>query len=251
MKKTIKVGQSSFQSLIDEITCSKYEDVIQLIPDKSIDLVVSDPPYQFISKNMFMKFENKKHLDKIRDAWGSQYNPIPYLNECKRILKKFNGYFFTNKTLLKTYIQFAEDNNYKFDILIWHKPNPLPLHSHMYCIDKEYIVYIHETGAAFNSKLGYDKYHTVFRHPIGGKGVRMTDHPTEKPLFIIKNLIEVSSNPGDVIFDGYAGSGTIAVACALLDRHYICVEMEQKWIDVSENRVTHLNEEKFKNAKKN
>lgn len=55
------------------------------------------------------------------------FEPTELLELCKKVCKKFNGYFFTNKNLLKTYIQRADKNKYKRDILLWLKPNPVPI----------------------------------------------------------------------------------------------------------------------------
>lgn len=206
--------------------------------DNSIDLVVTDPPYEFVSKKVtgggFMIPEYKAHLHKISDTFGMTYDPAWYLAECKRVLKKFNGYFWTNKTLLKDYINFAEDNKYKWDILNWIKPNAIPINNGHYLIDKEYLVYIKEGGATFNSDLGYQTYFTAKSFPIGSK---RTAHPTEKPLQMHLDIIRVSSNEGDTIFDGYSGSGTTPFACSLTKRNYVCVEQDLHWVDYSRNLI--------------
>lgn len=226
------------EQFINQIIQGDCHETMLWLPDHSVDLVVTDPPYEFISKNPegggFMNKENKLHLQKINKSFGMTYDPKGYLNECKRILKKFNGYFWTNKSLLTQYIKFAEDNKYKWDILIWAKPNPVPINNGHYLIDKEFVVYIKEPNATFNSKLGYPKYFTVKTHPIGTK---ITEHPTEKPLGFHEDMIGISSNPGDVVFDGYAGSGTTLVAAKNLLRQYIGIEINPDFIAMAEKRL--------------
>src|SRR6056297_323501 len=104
---------------------------LKKIDDNSIDLVVSDPPYEFISKSPkgggFMKKNNKKHLISIEKSFGLSFSPIVFLNEMKRILKYMNLYVFTNKNLLFDYLNFIKQNNYYFDILLWLKNNPVPI----------------------------------------------------------------------------------------------------------------------------
>lgn len=234
---------------INKILCGDCLKILPLVPDNSIDMVFTDPPYQFISVGKtglqgggFMKPENKKHLEKIKESFGINYSPEQYLAECKRILKKFNGYFFTNKTLLTRYIAFAEKNRYKWELLLWLKPNPCPLNKSHYLIDKEYIVFIKEPTAYFNSNLGYEKYFTYRSYPIGKKG---TFHPTEKPLSIVKDLIEISSKENDIIFDGYIGSGTTAIGAKQLNRRYIGVEISEEYCKIAENRLRQTEEPLF------
>jgi len=208
------------------------------LPDNYVDLVVTDPPYEFIIKNPngggFMKKENKKHIQELNKSFGMEYNPDIFLNECKRIMKKFNMYIFTNKNLLHTYIKFAIDNNYKYDILIWLKSNPVPTFNGHYLPDKEYIVFIKESGATFNSKLGYKNYFTYFNKPIGK---REFEHPTVKDLNFIKRCIKISSNENDIVLDGYLGSGTTAVACRDLKRNCIGYEINNDYINIINERL--------------
>ena len=119
-----------------------------------VDCVITDPPYEFISKNPtgggFMKSENKKHLVDLEKSFGMSFNPKNFLNNMKRIMKKMNLYVFTNKSLLSEYINFAESNNYKWEILIWRKSNQVPIFNNHYMFDKEYCLFISEKGTYFN-----------------------------------------------------------------------------------------------------
>lgn len=187
----------------------------------------------------FMKKEHKKHLEEINESFGMSYDPYKYLAEIKRIMKKFNAYIFTNKSLLKKYIEFAEDNNYKWEIILWSKSNPVPINNGHYLLDKEYIIFMKESGAVFNSNCGYQKYFTVKSYPIGTK---ITIHPTEKPQWIIEDLIEISSNPGDIVFDGYAGSGTTLVAAKKLKRKFIGCEINKKYYEMAKERLSAIQE---------
>lgn len=62
-------------------------------------------------------------------------------------------------------------------------------------------------------------------------------HPTQKPLFLIQKLIELVTNPGDLILDPFAGSGTTALACKELGRNYICIEKEREYVDIIHQRL--------------
>ena len=113
-------------------------EVMRGFDDGQFDLLYTDPPYEFINKNPvgggFMNNENKRHLYKVRDSFGMSFSPKPFLNETLRVIKPFNAYVWTNKTLLIEYIQFAERNGFKWDILVWRKPNPVPINNGHYLI---------------------------------------------------------------------------------------------------------------------
>lgn len=64
-----------------------------------------------------------------------------------------------------------------------------------------------------------------------------TIHPTQKPLELVKYFIKTYTNEGDLVLDNVAGSGTVGVACEELNRQYILMEKEQKWIDVINKRL--------------
>lgn len=211
---------------------------IDTIPAKSVDLILTDPPYEFISKNpvgwWFMKKENKRHLEELNNSFWMSFDPTQILESCKKICKKFNWYFFTNKNLLKNYISRADDNKYKRDVLLRLKPNPVPINNWHYLIDKEYIIYIHESWATFNSKLGYQNYFTYQSFPIWKKEF---DHPTIKPQHLLDRMIKISSNEWDLVFDPFMWSWTTAVACKELNRNFIGCEISAKYCEIAKKRI--------------
>ena len=208
------------------------------IADKTIDLLCTDPPYEFISKNpqgwWFMKKENKKHLEELNESFWMSYNPSEFLELIKSKLKVFNAYIRTNKTLVPRYIEFAEKNWYKREILLWLKSNPVPTNNWHYLIDKEYCIYIKESWATFNSDLWYKNYFTYETYPIGS---RKYNHPTVKPLEMIERLIKISSNEWDLVLDCYLWSGTTAVACKNTNRNFIGIEINPEYVEIAKNRL--------------
>ena len=208
------------------------------IADKTIDLLCVDPPYEFISKNPrgwgFMKKENKKHLEELNNSFWMSYNPSEFLELIGSKMKKFNAYIRTNKTLVPRYIEFAEKNWYKREILLWLKSNPVPINNWHYLIDKEYCIYIHESWTTFNSDLWYTNYFTYETHPIGN---RKYGHPTVKPLEMIERLIKISSNEWDLVLDCYLWSWTTAVACKNTNRNFIGIEINPEYVEIAKNRL--------------
>lgn len=212
---------------------------MKTLPDKCIDLVLTDPPNEFISKNptwwWIYKEWNKKHLVELDSVFWMSFDPFQFLEEIKRLTKKFNAYIRTNKSLLKDYIMFAENNWYKRELIIWIKDNPVPAFNWKYMNDKEYCIYIKETWSTFNTiKWEYSKYFTWYKNSIGNSEVW---HPTVKPQFMINRQLEISSNKWDVILDCFAWSWTTGVACKELWRNYILVEKEPKYVEIINKRL--------------
>ena len=96
-------------------------------------------------------------------------------------------------------------------------------------------MYFRESGVC--DPKGYKKARTVFTQAINSKDKKKYGHPTIKPVNIIETLIENSSKENDVVLDCFAGSGTIGVACESLNRNYILIEKQKKYIDVIQQRI--------------
>ena len=174
-----------------------YEILKNKIANDSIDLVVTDPPYDLSigGGGGFMKKENKKHLDELKELKSTSFEPEPLLYVLQPKFKNgvFNGYFFCNKSLVARYINWAVKNGYSYDILVMSKANPVPIFNSHHLSDLEYIVFIRSSGAFFNSKLeSFDNYRKHYSVVLGSKNI----HPAKKPLELIKRFVRVSSKAG-------------------------------------------------------
>ena len=207
------------EDFINKIICGDCLDLIRLIPNNSIDAVLTDPPYGL-----------KK--DGIRgDADLSLfYNILP---ECNRILKDDSFFitFFSTKFLP----QLFENNpfNYFWQIVL-------------YC-----------PGGGVNSPIGFTKFMSCFIFKKGkpkiirrnkdifvdtpGKMVEpdegYIDHPTPKPKHFIKEILEMLTKDNDLILDPFMGSGSTAIACFQLNRRFIGFEIEEKHCSIAGSRM--------------
>ena len=216
-----------------------YE-AIKDIPDKSVDLIVTDPPYKIENTNAGRKSEFAKSIQGMNDELESEELNvdigIKILPEFLRICKKPNIYIWCNCKQIPTYLDFfVTKNECDFDILIWNKTNALPLFYNKYLTDKEYCLYFRK-GRYCNPK-DYEHAKTVFNEPINARDKKLFLHPTIKPLKIIKTLIENSSKPNDIIFDPFLGSGTTAIAAQETGRQYIGFENNPKWFKIAQDRI--------------
>lgn len=125
-----------------------------------------------------------------------------------------------------------------YDLFTWHKTNPIPTVNNKYLSDTEYCLIFREDG----TKL-YGSYETKAKYYIGEINKKDKDdfeHPTIKPLQIVKNHIINSTKEGDVVLDCFIGSGTTAVACKELGRHYIGMEINPEYYQIAIDRVNGL-----------
>lgn len=172
---------------------------IKKIPDKSIDLVITDPPYELSNNGYGSTKEGKWYyrpyaleISKTNLANGID---LKILDEFVRVMKHINIYLWCNKEQIYDYIDyFVKQHNCNFEIIVWAKPNPAPFVNGHYLKDKEYCLFFWEKGI----KIGgtYDTLKTVYvkNSNVGDKKNYL--HPTIKPLDIIKNLVSNSCNRG-------------------------------------------------------
>ena len=219
--------------MINKIYLGDCLDIIDKIPDNSIDLIVTDPPYiynmnggdGFLRKRD--KYNKKSKLRNIIDG----FNIDLHFTKWKRILKKFNVFIFCSNKQISTIMKWGEDNNYITTLLVWHKTNASPFSNGVWKSDLEFCVHIREKGATFQGK-SKDKSKIYISPTEKNK----YGHPTEKPLQLIKKYIKLGSNERDVILDPFLGSGTTVNACIDLNRQYIGVEIDEQYYKIAKNR---------------
>lgn len=204
-----------------------------VIPDESVDLIVTDPPYLMNYKTNYRKDKTHKFC---RPIIGDT-NPdliSNYLKECYRILKNNSAiYVFCNCNKVDFFKQEIEKVGFNIkNMIIWVKNN-------------------HTAGdlvAQYGKKYEIVFYANKGRSPIRGK--RLTDvwefskvssadllHQNQKPIELIRLCIEKSSDNGAIVFDGFMGSGTTAIACLETGRHYIGYELDSEYFKIAQNRV--------------
>lgn len=224
----------------------KQEDIIPELADKSIDLVLTDPPYQFSgtgggffggwSENYDSKHKPRVYMNELQDANCLNFSPIPFLTSLKRLLKKFYGYFFCNKELVDIYIQYAKNNKLMFDILVMAKNNPLPACNSHHLRDLEYIIMLRANRTKYYHSSDFNDNRKFYLVNTGG----VSYHPAEKPIGLLMRMINVSSQRGETILDPFVGSGSTAIAAKLLGRKCIGIESSEKYAYIAAQRLSQL-----------
>lgn len=222
---------------MNEIICGDCLEILRggTIEDKSIDLVVTDPPYkiQFVGKGSLAdKYDSRKPAI---EGIGSNkdFDLIPFLEVIRPKLKKMNMYVWMSKGSLPETFDWIRKYDYFYDLLIWSKVNPIPATNFKYLSDIEYCMFIRETGATWNNGLGYEIYKKVMRDNLQS----LPGHPTPKPLWMMMNAIKISSKENDVILDPFLGSGTTALAAKYLKRNFIGIEISEKYCELAKQRL--------------
>lgn len=215
-------------------------EILKTIPDKSIDLVLTDPPYiinQGKSGGAFGKDKQKYH-DELKDIIsGFDFKVLDLLSQK---LKKMNMYIFCNKTLLFDLIQYHRNNHPKYllDIIVWNKTNPIPVCHNKYLSDCEYILFIKEKGVPIYGTFETKK--KVYQSPMNVKDKRKYNHPTPKPIPLLEKLITNSSLTEQTILDCFMGSGSTGVAAKNLNRKFIGIELDEKYFNTAKERIKWL-----------
>lgn len=218
---------------INEVYNMDCMEAIKLLDDKSIDLVVMDPPYllnltKVKNTSSFNNYANE--LIGLKDGFD-----LKVLDLLIPKMKKINMYIYCSKRQVKDLIEYFISKDCNYEILTWHKQNPSPLINNNYLPDTEYIIFAREKGV----KL-YGSYHTKRKYYLSG--VNQVDkkkykHPTIKPLPFIENHIINSSQEGDLILDCYCGSGTTLVGAIKNKRNFIGFEIDKNYYEIAKQRV--------------
>jgi len=231
-------------NVIENMDCLKY---LKTIPDNFVDLVVIDPPYN-VSQKQNIKYKNL-NIVKNFGSWDYGFDPIPVLKELKRVLKsKGQIYVFCSTKQIPIYMNEFIEKWFFRNLIVWYKTNPAPRMSKLnFVFANEYIVYaINEKGkpseSVFNFSGQVTMHNTIITSALQGKErlkntLGKTAHPTQKPLSVLKKLIAVSSNEGDVILDCFMGVGSTAVACKELNRSFIGCELDKQYWEIGGKRL--------------
>lgn len=212
------------------------------IPDKSIDLIVTDPPYKIITggdSNGKNSIRPKGILKGNRELMKSIPPFDKWLHECYRVLKEdTQAYFMTNSTnLLELGMEIEKAGFRIHNLLVWVKNNCTP--SQFYMKNCEYIFFCRKGKAKYINNIGGSLTVHEFKNIIGSKV-----HPTEKPVSLMEFYINNSSKMNDVVLDPFMGSGTTGIACLNTNRRFIGIELDENYFSIAKKRIDDAIKEK-------
>jgi DNA modification methylase len=226
---------------LDTIYNQDCLEAMRQMPDGCVDLCVADPPYAFKATTGGGAFGSKSEDGQKGRAYHAELFPmsqgftVDWLLEACRLCKIPNLYVFCSKDQVLQLLRFADAKHLNFDILTWHKPNPVPTCSNKYLSDTEYIIFMRGRGVkVFGS---YETKRKWWLQQVNTADKRLYGHPTVKPLNIIQTLIENSTIQGGVVLDPFVGSGTTAIASIRSGRHFVGFEIERAYYETAISRI--------------
>ncbi len=212
------------------------------IPDKSVDLICIDPPYEI--------GYNNEDWDKRKLNWNVMFQEFYRILKDSGNLIIFQGWSNVSKTKeigekyfkLKNWIIWARikcrgaKTNFgsdREDILWFSKTDD-------YTFNKIYSNTKKKTGGMGNKNGQTNRSLTNVWYdisPIVPWSKERVDHPTQKPIRLMERIITIFSNEGSVVFDGFCGSGSTLVAAKNLKRHFVGIEKEEKYFNIAKERL--------------
>jgi DNA modification methylase len=125
------------------------------------------------------------------------------------------------------------------DIIVWKKANPMPRNiERRYVQDMEFAIWGVKAGSkwVFNKPSNVSYLRSSFETSLVS-GKERKNHPTQKSLFLMEQLVKIHTNEGDLILDPFMGTGTTGVAAVKNNRKFIGIEINSEYFKISENRL--------------
>ena len=208
-------------------------EVMKNIPDKSVDLVLTDPPYNIARDNNFNTM-GRAGID--FGEWDKGADLFSYIDECSRVLTD-NGSFvvFNDWKNLGDIARYAESLDFDTkDMLRLEKSNPMPRNrDRRYITDYECAIWFTKKKA----KWTFNRQDASYQRPKFVCSIDKGLHPTQKSLKLMQELILIHSNEGDTVLDCFMGSGTTGVAAKNLNRDFIGIEMDEGYFKIAQERI--------------
>ncbi len=201
-------------------------EVMKQLPDESIDLIVTDPPYLCNVEGgagMAKTWESRTKFFTMIDDFTE------HAKEMYRVLKpNSHCIVFTNAKSLQSSINQFNGQLKFIDLLTLVKNNAYPIGGY----------YLRNTEFALLLTKGFRRVNDESQKNVFyGEPVKNDLHPTIKPLSVIERMIDQSSNKGQIVLDPFLGSGTTAVAALNTGRFFIGIEKEPKYVEIARQRV--------------
>lgn len=224
-------------------------DAMKKIESKSIDLVLTDPPYNlglFMQnratnlKAMRENFFGAAGWDDLEfDEWERDMDSL--FAELARVIKERGSLImFMSIIKVETIIRLAEKHGFYYKTTgIWHKKNPMPRNMNLHFINSTeawiYFTYKTHTGTFNNDGKAIHDFFETSVTPSGEK--KYGKHPTQKPVQLLENFVELLTNENDTVFDPFCGSGSSGVAALLHERKFIGSEINEEYCRITRERL--------------
>ena len=211
------------------------EQELKIIPNCFVDVVVLDPPYKTTKRGNSSGtggfFKKESHINGNGGLSKNDIKPKQYLPEIYRVMKESShGYLMCSDKTLMMFNLALELAGFKvIRNLVWVKNN---------CITGTFYMSNHEYIIFFRKGKGVKINNCGTKTALHYDNPKPKVHPNQKPVDLLKVLIENSSVVGDVVLDPFMGSGSTGVAAKMLNRQFIGIELDEEYFKVSQDRLS-------------
>ena len=222
-----------------------YANMLKHIPNDSIDLIITDPPYKTTKRGIS---EGTTTGGLVRSELGKQgkiftYNDVKikdFIPELYRVLKESGHcYIMTNHVNLIEMLNVATECGFHFiKSLIWNKGNKIM--GQCYMSQFEYILFFRKGKHKKINNCGTSDILDIPNKKTKGEDGKNI-HDTEKPVELARILIENSSNEGDLVLDPFVGVGFVPIASKMTNRKFIGSEIDEKYYNIAKERIEKIN----------
>jgi site-specific DNA-methyltransferase (adenine-specific)/modification methylase len=252
---------------LDQIITGNCIEVLKSLPEKSIDLIFADPPYNLQLSNELVR-PNQTIVDAVDDDWDKfssfgEYDEFTksWLIECRRVLKNTGTIWVIGSyhNIFRVGAIMMDLGYWILNDVIWHKTNPMPnFRGTRFTNATETMIWAkqnQEDRYTFNYQsmkmLNEEKQmQNVWHIPLcrGDERIMINGekaHSTQKPEALLYRIILSSSNTGDIVLDPFFGSGTTGAVAKKLKRRFIGIERSPQYVSVAQNRIDAIPEPMF------
>jgi len=208
-------------------------ELMKTIADKSVDLCLTDPPYNIARNNNFATMD-RAGID--FGEWDKGFDLFSYIDQVSRILKKDGSFVVFNAWRnLGAIADYAEKQGFETkDMIRLEKSNPMPRNrDRRYITDYECAIWFVKKGA----KWTFNRQDSKYQRPKFVAGIESGLHPTQKNLKLMQELVKIHSNQEDTVIDPFMGSGTTGLACKNLGRKFIGIEQDANYFEIASKRI--------------
>lgn len=219
------------------------------IESNSIDLLLTDPPYNL---GLFMQ-ERSTNLKKMRDnyfgaaGWDNlssadwEESMDAFFSSASRVVRKGGAVIvFMAVIKLETLIKLAQKHGFYYKTTgAWHKLNPMPRNMNLHFVNsmESWVYFVNDAKTGTFNNNG-KVLHDFFETGVASQGEkRFGKHPTQKPVELMNYFVQTLSNPGDTVLDPFMGSGSAGVSAMNLERQFIGIELSEDYYDIAVKRM--------------
>jgi site-specific DNA-methyltransferase (adenine-specific) len=207
-------------------------DVLPTLADRSIDLIATDPPYSAVNNpNVTTGFRKygPKSFDKGRTNDGESLDIPRLAAELVRVCRG-SIYVWCSSEQVSAWRSAFVAARMTTRQCVWVKANPAPMNGHVcWLTGVELCVFAKRPKATFNRCCELPVWY--------GYTERVKGFPCPKPVWLMEQLVDASSQVGDLVFDPFMGSGTVGVACQKLGRRFLGVELHPDHFAIAQRRL--------------